>query len=242
MFPALNQLRKWSLSPVGRVVAKVVRGHVKDALAAEQVLLLGYGVPWLKLCNDKAIVAFPAQLGGMPAPEKADANRALICWEGQLPFADNTFDTVLLAHCLEFTSDSAGVLAECQRVLRPHGQLIAVVPNRLSLWSRREVSPLAQGRPYSKGQLTQEISDCGLTLDRLESALFCPPLTMQIIRQYALKIERFCQRYPLPGGGLWIATARKERLGGVKSTATAKNRLKLAPNLMPKPAMFDSKK
>jgi len=43
-----------------------------------------------------------------------------------LPFADASFDTVLLMHALTYTRDPSRVFAETARVLRPTGKLLAV--------------------------------------------------------------------------------------------------------------------
>ncbi|MCH8478781.1 MAG: metalloregulator ArsR/SmtB family transcription factor [Wenzhouxiangella sp.] len=42
-----------------------------------------------------------------------------------LPFEDGSFDTVLLLHALTYSEAPAQVLAECARVLKPRGQLLA---------------------------------------------------------------------------------------------------------------------
>ncbi len=42
-----------------------------------------------------------------------------------LPFADQSFDTVLLLHALTYSESPAKVMAECARVLKPGGQLLA---------------------------------------------------------------------------------------------------------------------
>lgn len=47
---------------------------------------------------------------------------------GELPFEENSFDTVLLADVLEHIAEPARLLAEISRVLRPTGKLLAMVP------------------------------------------------------------------------------------------------------------------
>jgi SAM-dependent methyltransferase len=49
-------------------------------------------------------------------------------WQA-LPFADATFGTIVASSVLEYVHDPAAVLAECARILRPHGLLIFTVPN-----------------------------------------------------------------------------------------------------------------
>jgi ubiquinone/menaquinone biosynthesis C-methylase UbiE len=48
-----------------------------------------------------------------------------------LPFADNTFDVVLLHEVLEHVTDDQGTLRETRRVLQPGGKAVIFCPNRL---------------------------------------------------------------------------------------------------------------
>lgn len=47
-----------------------------------------------------------------------------------LPFKDNTLDFVFSSHCLEDAGDTAGVLAEWCRVLKPGGYLVLFLPDQ----------------------------------------------------------------------------------------------------------------
>jgi SAM-dependent methyltransferase len=56
--------------------------------------------------------------------------RFLLCADGyQLPFADRSFEVVLLIAVLEHTREPWRLLAEAQRILKPGGRAIMVVPN-----------------------------------------------------------------------------------------------------------------
>ena len=48
----------------------------------------------------------------------------------ELPFADGTFDGVLLNEVLEHVANESGTLSEIYRVLRPGGYLVVMSPNR----------------------------------------------------------------------------------------------------------------
>src|SRR5215470_16269222 len=64
--------------------------------------------------------------------------RFLLCGDGyQLPFADSSFDTVLLVAVLEHTREPWRILAEARRVLTPGGRVIIVVPNDVTMSAGR---------------------------------------------------------------------------------------------------------
>ena len=71
-----------------------------------------------------------------------------------LPFADGSFDAVVMVYVLHHLADVSGTLADVRRVLRPGGKLIAFEPNKLNpllfllhLVDRNEWGLLSLGRP-----------------------------------------------------------------------------------------------
>ncbi|MBI2839971.1 MAG: methyltransferase domain-containing protein [Acidobacteria bacterium] len=50
----------------------------------------------------------------------------------QLPFAENTFDVVYAHGVIQYTADAARLIADCRRVLKPGGDGIFMVYNRVS--------------------------------------------------------------------------------------------------------------
>jgi SAM-dependent methyltransferase len=62
----------------------------------------------------------------------------LLCADGyQLPFADSSFDVVLLIAVLEHTREPDRMLAEARRVLKQGGRAIMVVPNDVTMSAGR---------------------------------------------------------------------------------------------------------
>ena len=64
-----------------------------------------------------------------------------------LPYADDTFDVVLMAHVLEHIGDPQAALAELYRVLKPGGIIITSITRRSSagayiqfVWRTHQVS------------------------------------------------------------------------------------------------------
>lgn len=56
--------------------------------------------------------------------------------KGPLPFAENTFDYVVLAEVIEHLKDPYGLIGEFHRILRRGGKLVLSTPNILNLRSR----------------------------------------------------------------------------------------------------------
>lgn len=129
-----------------------------------------------------------AHLGGEGA-NSPDPSAYVQCDAAHLPFADNAFDTVFSAYgALPFVADSAGLLREAARVLRPGGTLVFSVTHpirwalpdapgeagltvRSSYFDRSPyVEEDAQGRAtYTEhhrtlGDRVREIAAAGLTL------------------------------------------------------------------------------
>jgi SAM-dependent methyltransferase len=69
------------------------------------------------------------------AAEHAKTEYALPVVRGnlvQMPFADASFDTVVSLQTVEHLWDQPAFIAECARVLIPHGLLVVSTPNRLT--------------------------------------------------------------------------------------------------------------
>jgi SAM-dependent methyltransferase len=236
MYPDVLELRSWYAGALGRTVQNVLRKHLKTILDVPdkgQVLILGFGAPLLATCSN-AVFAMPAKMGVMHVP-RTGACRSLLVWEDSLPFSDNQFDAVIMLHCLEHTAAPEQVVEEAVRVLRPSGQLIAYVPNRLGLWARREKTPLAQGRPFSCRQLTTLMQNMSLTIEAQSRLLYFPPIDQKWFLKYASKIERFGSDYWLPGGGVIQVVGRKMVQHGTAAPVTKRQQYRLLPSLDPAP-------
>ncbi len=81
----------------------------------------------------------------------------------ELPFADNSFDTVFLMHALTYTQQAALVLQQAARVLRPQGKLIlATLKQHQHQATVAEYDHVNLG--YSLEEITDLLTSAGLVL------------------------------------------------------------------------------
>ncbi len=66
--------------------------------------------------------------------------------DGPQPFADGTFDLIVLREAIEHVRDGEATLRECWRILRPGGCVAITTPNR---WDARRPLFRARGRDWS---------------------------------------------------------------------------------------------
>ena len=95
--------------------------------------------------------------------------------EDALPFADLTFDRILLVHGLEIAENARHLLREIWRVLKDDGRLLVVAPNRRGLWAYVEATPFGHGQPYSPGQVGRLLAASLFRVERRDTALYLPP-------------------------------------------------------------------
>jgi len=167
-------------SPVGQIARRMIHRRLQMMTPARHpanVLGFGFAVPYLRsmLADAQRVVAFmPAQQGVVAWPP--GRSLTVLGEELSLPFADETFDMVIMVHGLESAESVRPMMRQVWRVMAPEGRLLLVVPNRASLWAQAERSPFAYGRPYLRGQLEMLLRESMFAPQRWESALYFPPL------------------------------------------------------------------
>ena len=175
-------------SACGAVTARILRERLltmwPDA-TGESVLGLGYAMPYLRLWRDHAercIALTPAQMGAARWPPGMP-NLSCAAEEDELPFADLTFDRILLVHGLEVAENGRRLLREVWRVLKDDGRLLIVAPNRTGVWAYREHTPFGHGLPYSTGQVGRLLAGGLFRVERRDAALWMPPSRLRVGRR-----------------------------------------------------------
>lgn len=211
----VTDLRDFYARPLGQIVRRLLLHRLRARwrrVEGMTVLGLGFPTPYVGAFRQEARrigALMPMSQGALVWPVDGPGQSVLVD-EDHLPLSDNVVDRLLLIHCLETIEPVAPLLNEIWRVLAPQGRLVAVVPNRASVWARFDTTPFGQGRPYSRGQLDRLLVEARFTPHEWGQALFVPPIEKQIVLRSSTAIERLGTRL-WPGlGGVIIVEASKQ--------------------------------
>lgn len=129
--------RRLSIFSGAVVESAEVAGPGAPAGSGRRLLDLGCGTGELARCladSGFAVVACDISREMLSRARVADENGE-VCWTaldrdwGKLPWESGAFAVVTCSSVMEYVADTSAVLAECARVLRPGGVLLATVPD-----------------------------------------------------------------------------------------------------------------
>jgi len=221
------ELREFYARPLGLMVRRLLAHRIRARwrkLQQETLIGLGFTTPYLGTFRGEALrigALMPAAQGALVWPDTGPKMSVLV-EEEQLPLPDNSVDRLLAVHCLETADRPRALLREIWRVLSPQGRLMMVVPNRRGVWARLDRTPFGQGRPYSRSQLEQLLSEAMFSPFDWSAALYVPPLESRIVLRWATAFERIGARLSPGFGGVIIVEARKELVAPVGKRARAR--------------------
>lgn len=215
MWPDVVEMRNFYKTSLAQVVRRVVLQKIRELIPNVKhcnMLALGYPTPFLHAYRNEAqriVAVMPAEQGALSWSGK-QPNIVILSDEEKLPIADKSVDIVLLSHALEFTSSPKEMLREVWRVLADGGQLIVIVPNRASIWSRIESTPFGQGHPFSLFQLTKLLRENMFNPFEKKRALYLPPTKSRLLLKAAFVWEKIGSKWFKKMSGLLIVSASKE--------------------------------
>jgi hypothetical protein len=237
--PDVVTLRQFYHSPFGEQVRALIDATLTQLwpeARGDVVLAIGYGAPYMEKYIGQAtplMLCMPAQQGAVYWPPERE-NLSFMAHESELPLQENSVNRILLIHSVENSEQLMWMMKEAWRVLTPGGRVLAVVPNRLSFWSRSARSPFGYGRPFSMAQLRDLMLDHQFTPTRTASAVFIPPTYFQFIWRIAPKIEKAGKCLRLMLGGVLMIEAEKQVYAAIKQPVHArKTYLKPVPVVKP---------
>ena len=178
------------------------------------VLGIGHAAPCFEVWQhrNRCIGLAPSHMGGAPWPA-GQPNLVCVAETESLPFADLSFDRVLLIHGLEQAENARRTLREVWRVLKDDGKLIVVLPNRRGAWAYAESTPFGHGQPYSERQISRLLTSLFFKVERQKTALYAPPLNLQPLLRLFWLTERYGPFIAPHFAGLVIAEASKALYG-----------------------------
>jgi len=184
--------QRYLFFPAERRLRNIVISHLKGT----SILDAGCGNGWLSICAwEEGLSVYAVDVAENEIKEsqfiskKRNADIALTRTSLLgLPFLDSSFDSIMCISVLEHTSNIEQALLEIKRVLRNHGRLIIVVPNRLThgLFYDKFVYRLIPirlviSRSYKKTFLLTNHEMSTLNLDRKEVSMHEQQLTLSRI-------------------------------------------------------------
>lgn len=227
MFDSVYDLKNFYSSRAGRLVRRLLTGHVREFwpdVAGLQLMAHGYAVPFLKplMAETERTFAVMFPPGGVHAWPPHSEGLACLSSEQNLPLESESVDRVLMIHSLEHAHEPQEMLQEVWRVLKSSGRLLVVVPNRLGLWARADWTPFGHGRPYTAKQVAGHLREALFVPERTAHALYMPPFRSFLVLRTAYSFEGF-GRYVFPGlAGVHIIEASKQIYSGAVRPKAAK--------------------
>ena len=113
----------------------------------------------------------------------------------RLPFADDSFASVLAVQSIEHVPDAEAALAETARVLRPGGVAVLVTPNRLTFGPPDEIVDPYHYVEYAPGEL-RELCRGRFAAVELHG-LFGSPRYLELVAEERARLDRLLARDPL---------------------------------------------
>lgn len=215
MFIDAGELWSFYATPLGHTVRRLIGTRLRARwrhIEGETLFGFGYASPFMGTFRGEARrigSMMPAQQGALVWPHNGDSMTVLVDAE-DLPLPDASVDRLIVAHCLENAERPDRILAEIWRVLSAEGRVIFIVPNRGGIWARTEATPFGYGRPFTRGQLEQQLTRAMLSTVGCLWALHLPPVERPLVLKSAVAIERFGARTWPSSAGVMILEARKE--------------------------------
>lgn len=240
MHTDIADLRGFYRSTQGAVVRRQLTVEIRrywPDISGLDVLGLGYAPPYVRGFLEEAArvsVLMPAPQGVVRWPPTR-ANLAALVEENELPLRDQSVDRILLVHAIEPSEALRGMMEEVFRVLKPSGQVLAVVPNRRGFWARRETTPFGTGRSFSRGQLAHLFEQHNFAIEGWSHALFVPPVSGRFFLRTADAWEKVGAKLWPGFSGVVVMLATKE-IAGLKAVRRPFRLLQAIPELMPAPA------
>lgn len=235
-------MAKWFRSALGRYLLRIERRSVERAISR----FFGYHQLDLML-NAELSVGSKSLLGhriiAVPQPpvdrgqasakalenpakqaaidrDAVDREGIVVCDSGELPFANDSINLIILHHTLDVTAHPHQTLREACRVLRSGGHIVIVGFNPLSFWGVRKLFSRRKNAPWMTRFLSPlRLEDWLNLLDvqpgHVSHKFYMPPIrSLSWLRRFGF-LEKLGQRLRLPLGAFYTVYGQKRVAGSI---------------------------
>jgi SAM-dependent methyltransferase len=208
-----TSLGDWFTTPLGRYVLAREQAYFDHTVAdIFGFYALQVGLPATPFLTQSRIPTICRLDFDPPANVLADPH--------YLPFAENTFDLIVLPHALEFAYDPHLMLREAWRVTRPEGQVVIAGFNPFSLYGVKRYFGRQQNPPWNGNFIALYRVKDWLTLlgfdvvgGRLDA--YAPPFSAERWLARSAFVEKAGDRWWPIAGGIYFLRATK-RIPGMR--------------------------
>ncbi len=225
--PDIIQLKQFYATRLGERVTDLIGDalvRLWPSAAGDAMLVIGFATPYMGNYIDSAsplILCMPAEQGAAAWPHNKP-NHVVLTHDAELPLQNNSVNRVLLIHSVEHSEHLNAMMEEVWRVLTPGGRVLAVVPNRVSMWVGSPHTPFGSGRPFNVLQLRSLFTTHQFTVTRVSHALFTPPFLLKLSKRFGSKLEklgRICWWFM---GGVLMVEAEKQLYASIKESVVTR--------------------
>ncbi|RMH18441.1 MAG: methyltransferase domain-containing protein [Gammaproteobacteria bacterium] len=207
-------LNRWYESYAGKLLARIENQYLKEILGScFGYYLLSAGHLYHAECLQHAKIKFRVLADVEVTRMRGIA--PLMAIPEQLPIMNDSLDTLILSHCMEFSPDPHLILREADRILIPEGNLIIMGFNPYSLWGtirlmRRKTSTLPwSGNFISINRIKDWLELLGFAITMQRHYYFRPPFQNRRLMRRLKFMENLGHALKLPFGGGYMLVAKK---------------------------------
>jgi SAM-dependent methyltransferase len=225
-------LRSWLQSPAGIYVRQWEEARLSQLTAD----IFGFNAVQIGLPEIDGLAAsrMPHRwIVDTRVPQDRKLQAIVVGDYGELPFATQSLDLVVLPHVLEFAHEPHQVLREVERVLIPEGQVIVCGFNPASMWGARQAAARLRKKTFlpqsgefiSVPRIKDWLKLLNMEVHPGHFGAYAPPCDTERWLQRFDFMERMGRRWWPYLGGIYIVQAIK-RVKGMRLIGPAWNRKK----------------